>query len=54
MQKKKQGSHLKPADNTEEKKRTDLPDEGGATRNKAVTKIRTDLPAEGGLPETRP
>ena len=48
VQKKKQGSQLKPAENTEERERTNLPAKGGATRDKAVIKIRTDLPARGG------
>ena len=48
VQKKKQGSQLKPAENTEERKRTDLPAQGGGNKDEAVTKIRTDLPAEGG------
>ena len=41
MQKKKQGSQLKPEENTEKRKCTDLPAEGGATRDKAMIKIRT-------------
>ena len=47
VQKKTQGSQLKPAVNTEERKGTDLTAEGGATRDKAVIKIKTDFPAEG-------
>ena len=38
VQKKKQGRKLKPAEYHEERKRTDLPAEGGATRDKVVIK----------------
>ena len=41
VQKKNQGSQPKPAEDTEERKRTDLPAEGGGTREKAVIKNKT-------------
>ena len=41
VQKKKQGSQLKPAEHHEERKSTDLPVEGGATRDKIVIKTIT-------------